>query len=64
MLTFTTLDPRRPAVSFSVVTDTHEDVARIRALDKVVDWKTTEFLVHSATRFTGSTPRISCFDSG
>ena len=51
VLTFTTLDARKPAVSFSVVTDTHEDVARIRALGKVVDWKTTEFLVHLGDAF-------------
>jgi len=30
---FTTLDPRKPTVSFSLVTDTHEDLARIRALN-------------------------------
>ena len=48
---FTTLDPRKPTVSFSVVTDTHEDVARIRALNKFIDWKTTEFLVHTGDAF-------------
>lgn len=48
---FTTLDPRKPTASFSVVTDTHEDVARIRALNKLVDWKTTDFLVHSGDAF-------------
>ena len=48
---FTTLDPRSPTVSFSVVTDTHEDVARIRALNKLIDWKTTEFLVHTGDAF-------------
>ena len=47
----TTLDPRKPAVSFSVVTDTHEDVARIRGLNKLIDWKTTEFLVHTGDAF-------------
>ena len=51
VLAFTTLDPRKPATSFSVVTDTHEDVARIRALGKIVDWKTTEFLVHLGDAF-------------
>ncbi len=48
---FTTLDPARPAVSFSFVTDTHEDVARIRALNKVIDWTTTDFLVHGGDAF-------------
>jgi predicted phosphodiesterase len=48
---FTTLDPRKPTVSFSVVTDTHEDVARIRALNKRIDWTATEFLVHTGDAF-------------
>ena len=48
---FTTLDPRRPTVSFAVVTDTHEDVARIRALNKRIDWTTAEFLVHTGDSF-------------
>jgi len=51
VFTFTTLDPRKPTVSFSVVTDTHEDVARIRALNKLVDWKTTDFFVHTGDAF-------------
>jgi predicted phosphodiesterase len=48
---FATLDPRKPTVSFSVVTDTHEDVARIRALNKLIDWKTTDFFVHTGDAF-------------
>jgi hypothetical protein len=48
---FTTLDARKPTVSFSFVTDTHEDVARIRALSKLIDWKSTEFLVHGGDAF-------------
>jgi hypothetical protein len=48
---FTTLDPRKPTVSFSVVTDTHEDLARIRALNKLIDWKTTDFFVHTGDAF-------------
>ena len=48
---FTTLDPQKSTVSFSVVTDTHEDVARIRALNKLVDWKTTDFFVHTGDAF-------------
>jgi predicted phosphodiesterase len=48
---FTTLDPRKPAVSFSVVTDTHEDLVRIRALNKLIDWKTTDFFVHAGDAF-------------
>ena len=48
---FTTLDPRKPTVAFSVVTDTHEDLTRIRALNKLIDWKTSEFLVHTGDAF-------------
>jgi predicted phosphodiesterase len=48
---FTTLDPRKPTVAFSFVTDTHEDVNRIRALNHAIDWKTTEFLVHGGDAF-------------
>jgi predicted phosphodiesterase len=48
---FATLDPRRPTTSFSVVTDTHEDIPRIRALNKIIDWTTTEFLVHTGDAF-------------
>jgi predicted phosphodiesterase len=48
---FTTLDPRRPTAAFSVVTDTHEDIPRIRALNKIIDWNATEFLVHAGDAF-------------
>lgn len=49
--TFTTLDPARPTVSFSVVTDTHEDVGRINRLMKMIDWASTDFLVHTGDAF-------------
>lgn len=48
---FTTFDRRKPAVSFSAVTDTHEVVARIDALMKAIDWPTTDFLVHDGDAF-------------
>ena len=48
---FTTLDPAAGAVSFAVVTDTHEDVARIRALNTLIDWAATQFLVHTGDAF-------------
>jgi len=48
---FTTLDRRRPTVSFSVVTDTHEDTGRIEALNRAIDWESTEFLVHAGDAF-------------
>ena len=49
--TFTTFDRRKPSVSFSVVTDTHENVARIDALMKAIDWTTTDFLGHAGDAF-------------
>ena len=49
--TFTTLDRRKPSVSFSVVTDTHEDVPRIDALMKAIDWPSTDFFVHVGDAF-------------
>lgn len=48
---FTTLDPGKPTVAFSFITDTHEDVSRIRALNDAIDWKATEFLVHGGDAF-------------
>ncbi len=48
---FTTLDRAKSAVSFSVVTDTHELVSRIDALMKAIDWPTTDFLVHDGDAF-------------
>jgi predicted phosphodiesterase len=48
---FTTLDPRKPTVAFSFITDTHEDVNRIRALNDAIDWKSSEFLVHGGDAF-------------
>ena len=48
---FTTFDRNSPTVSFSVVTDTHEDVGRINALNEAIDWDSTEFLVHAGDAF-------------
>jgi predicted phosphodiesterase len=48
---FTTLDRERPSVSFSVVTDTHEDTGLIGQLNQAIDWETTEFLVHAGDAF-------------
>jgi predicted phosphodiesterase len=48
---FTTLDPAKPTASFSVITDTHEDVARINRLMKMIDWSSTDFLVHTGDAF-------------
>lgn len=49
--TFRTFDRMQPTATFSVVTDTHEDVARINALMGRIDWKTTEFLGHLGDAF-------------
>ena len=49
--TFRTFDRSRPTTTFSVVTDTHEDVARINALMQRIDWKTSEFLAQTGDAF-------------
>ena len=51
---FTTLDPTKPSASFSVITDTHEDVSRINALLKMIAWKTTDFLVFDGDAVNGA----------
>jgi len=48
---FTTFDRGNPTVSFSVVTDTHEDTDRIDQLNRTIDWESTEFLVHAGDAF-------------
>jgi predicted phosphodiesterase len=48
---FTTLDRDAASVSFSVVTDTHEDVGRINRLNEMIDWASTDFLVHTGDAF-------------
>lgn len=48
---FTTLDRDRPSVSFSVVTDTHEDTDLIEKLNHSIDWESTDFLVHAGDAF-------------
>jgi predicted phosphodiesterase len=49
--TFTTFDPTKAAVSFSAITDTHEDTTRVGKLMKMVDWPTTDALVHLGDAF-------------
>lgn len=48
---FTTFDPDAATASFTAVTDTHEDVARINKLMKMVDWPTTNALIHLGDAF-------------
>jgi acid phosphatase type 7 len=43
--TFTTFDRNKASVSLSAITDSHEDVALIKALTDRVDWKTADFFV-------------------
>ena len=49
--TFRTFDRNQPSTTFSVITDTHEDVARINALMQGIDWKTSEFLAQTGDAF-------------
>ena len=49
--TFTTFSAQQPRIAFSVVTDTHEDTARIGRLMKMVDWNSTDALVHLGDAF-------------
>ena len=48
---FTTFDRNSPSVSFSVITDTHEDVGLINRLNQAIDWESTDFLVHAGDAF-------------
>jgi predicted phosphodiesterase len=48
---FTTFDRNSPSVSFSVITDTHEDVGLINRLNQAIDWESTNFLVHAGDAF-------------
>jgi len=48
---FTTFDRDSPSVSFSVVTDTHEDTGLIDRLNQAIDWAATDFLVHAGDAF-------------
>jgi predicted phosphodiesterase len=48
---FTTFDRSKPSISFSAITDTHEDPARVKDLLGAVDWTATEFLVHLGDAF-------------
>ena len=48
---FKTFDRENPSVSFTVITDTHEDTGRIQALNGAIDWQSTEFLVHAGDAF-------------
>ncbi len=48
---FTTFDASKPTMSVSVVTDTHEDTTRIGKLMKMIDWRTTDALVHLGDAF-------------
>ena len=49
--TFRTFDRAQASTTFSVITDTHEDVARINALMQRIDWKTSEFLAQTGDAF-------------
>ncbi len=48
---FRTFDRNQSSTTFSVITDTHEDVVRINALMQKIDWKTSEFLAQTGDAF-------------
>jgi len=48
---FTTFSPQQETISFSVITDTHEDTARIVRLMKMVDWANTDAMLHLGDAF-------------
>jgi predicted phosphodiesterase len=48
---FTTFDRSKPAITFSAVTDTHEDPALIKAVLGAVNGAASEFLVHLGDAF-------------
>lgn len=49
--TFTTFDARAPRARLALVTDTHEDTTRIGKLMKLIDWASTDALVHLGDAF-------------
>jgi len=49
--TFTTFDMGKPDVSFSAITDTHEDVSRLKGFMDMINWDETDFLVHTGDAF-------------
>jgi acid phosphatase type 7 len=49
--TFSTFDSARPSTMFYAMSDTHEDVARIKALMTLADWKQADFLLHLGDAF-------------
>lgn len=49
--TFTPFDRSKPAYTFFAITDTHADLARIKALAGLIDWDAADFLVHLGDAF-------------
>jgi acid phosphatase type 7 len=44
---FTTFDRNKPAAAFNTITDTHGMPDRVKAINKIIDWDHTDFLVHT-----------------
>lgn len=44
---FTTFDPSKTSASFATMTDTHEDVERVRALAELAQHQPVDFIVHT-----------------
>lgn len=51
--TFTTFDRRKESVRFALMTDTHEDLARLGALTKLAEIGSLDFMAHLGDAFHG-----------
>jgi predicted phosphodiesterase len=60
---FTTFDEKKPAISFSFITDTHEDIQRINTLMRAIDWTTTDFLVNGGDGVNYAQSQEQVFDN-
>ena len=61
--TFTTFDHSKPTIAFSFITDTHEDVARIHTLMRMIDWQKTDFLVSGGDGINYAESQDQVFDN-
>ena len=59
---FTTFDSRKTTASFASISDTHASIARIDSLMRMIDWPTTDFLLHTGDAFDGVTSEAMVWD--
>jgi acid phosphatase type 7 len=59
---FTTFDRNKPVVSFSSITDTHEEVDRINTFMEMINWENTDFLIHTGDSFDWVNDEKHLFD--